>query len=346
MISKPIRIVSTNDQDYLEVRWNPTNVCNFSCRYCFPESNEGTHNSPENLDLVIKNFNHFLKQYREKLGKTKFHLKLGGGEPTLWKGLEYFISEIKKENNVYVSLISNGSRTLRWWKQNGHLIDNVTLSYHVAQANVEHHIDVADTMFELGKKVTVSVLMDPDNWNKAVNDIEYMKAYSKYKWFIQTTEVIEPTHMALNSIKIITKEERRYTSDQKKYMRWSLKRIPGVLWFIRNIRSLKKDIKLWESRAVLDNGSILKARSQTYINNNWNAFKGWECNLGIESLMINWDGNIVGACGQTLYGLDTSFNILDKDFVKKFNPIFKPVICGINNCFCQPETHISKFRFS
>jgi len=343
---KPIKIVSTQDSDYLEVRWNPNNVCNFSCRYCFPGSNEGDHKSPKDLDLIINNFNHFLKQYREKLGKTKVHLKIAGGEPTLWKDLAVFIDRIKQQNDVYITLISNGSRTLRWWKQYGHLIDNVTLSYHVAQANLEHHIEVADTMFELGKKTTVMVLMDPDHWDKAVSDIEYMKCYSRHKWFIQTAEVIEPDHMSLNKIKIITGQERRYDQEQKSYMKWGLKRLPGLVWFIKNWKIFVNNIKIWESKATLEDGKTINARPQTYINNNWNNFKGWQCNLGIEGVYIHWDGTIIGSCWQKLYGLDYSFNILSEDFVEKFDPEFKPVICGINNCFCQPETHISKFKLS
>lgn len=339
----PIKIVSTKPDTYLEVQWNPNNVCNFSCRYCYPGAHDGDHKSPSDLDLVVKNFNHFLNEYKTQLGKTKIHLKIAGGEPTLWKDLEKFIQAVKSQHDVYITLISNGSRTLRWWKQYGHLIDNVTLSYHVAQANLEHHIDVADTMFALGKKVTVSVLMDPNCWDQAVSDIEYMKLYSKHKWFIQAAEVIEPEHITLNNIKVITNEERRYTLAQKKFMKWGLKRIPGFFWFVRNIRTVKN---IWESRAVLNDGSTIKAKPQTYINNNWNNFRGWQCNLGIDHVNIHWDGTIIGSCGQTLYGLSSSFNILDEQFVEKFKPTFKPVVCEINNCFCQPETHISKFRLS
>jgi wyosine [tRNA(Phe)-imidazoG37] synthetase (radical SAM superfamily) len=342
----PIKIVSTQPDNVLEIRWCPNNVCNFDCRYCFPGSHDGDYKSPKDIDLIIKNFNHFLKQYKEKLGKTKVHLKIAGGEPTLWKDLAIFIHGIKKENDVYLTLISNGSRTLRWWKEYGHLIDNVTLSYHIAEGDRDHHIAVADTMFELGKKTTALVLMDPYNWEQGVEDIEYMRANSKHKWFIQAAEVIEPEHMSLNSIKIISAEERRYTPEQKQYMKKGLKRIPGVLWFIKNFKLLASEMRIFESKATLSNGKKMNARPQAYINNNWNNFKGWSCDLGLEAVYIHWDGSIAGSCQQKLYGLDYSFNILDKDFVEQFNPEFKPVICGINNCFCQPETQISKFKLS
>lgn len=342
----PIKIVSTQRSDVLEVRWCPNNVCNFNCRYCFPNSHDGDFKSPKDLELIIKNFNHFLKQYKEKLGKTKVHLKILGGEPTLWKDLAEFIAGIKKENDVYVSVVSNGSRTLRWWKEYGHLIDNVTLSYHIVEADIMHHIAVADTMFELGKKTTVLVLMDPYHWDQGVADIEFMKKHSKHKWFIQTAEVIEPEHIANSIIKVVSDTERKYTPEQKDYMKKGLKRLPGVMWFVKNFKLLAKEIRIFESKATLNTGKTINARPQLYINSNWNSFKGWQCDIGLENVYIHWDGQIGSSCGQKLYGLDYAYNILDVDFVEKFNPTLAPVVCGVNNCFCQPETQVSKFKLS
>lgn len=339
----PIKIVSTQSPEFLEIRWNPNNVCNFKCRYCFPESNIGTYKSPQDLDLIIKNFDHFLNEYKTKLNKTNVHLKIAGGEPTLWRDLGEFITEIKKRHDIYITIISNGSRTLRWWKKYGPLIDNVTLSYHQEQADLKHHIEVADIMFALGKKTTVVVLMDPLRWDECVRDIEYMKAHSTHKWFIQTAEVIEPEHVYSNE-KV---ETRRYDEKQKKFMKWELKRLPGVLWFLKNIKLVKTGkIRLYESVATLDNGKTVKARPQTYINNNWNSFHGWSCDIGSEAVFINWTGEIIGSCRQKLYGLDFSYNILDTDFVNKFVLNFKPVICSYKNCFCGPETHVSKRKLS
>lgn len=211
---KPIKIISTQKKDTLEIRWNPNNICNFSCWYCFPGSNEGNHNSPNDLDLIIKNFNHLLNQYKNKLNKTNVDLKIAGGEPTLWKDLSLFLTEIKKENNIYITLISNGSRTLRWWKENGHLIDNLHLSYHVKEANLNHTIDVADFMYDIGKKITVKVLMDPTCWDQCIMAIEYLKKNSKNNFMIQVCEVLLPTDLKIKDIKIVN-NDLNYNKDQK-----------------------------------------------------------------------------------------------------------------------------------
>lgn len=344
---KPIKIVSTQKPNILAIRWNPNNVCNYKCEYCWPDSNAGDYLSPKNLDLVVKNFNHFIATYKQKLGKTKIHLSLAGGEPTLWRDLALFIDAIKKENDIYLSLISNGSRTLRWWKEYGHLIDNAHLSYHISQADPDHIIAVADTLFEYNKKVTVKVLMDRKHWQEGLDVIEYMKKNSKYKWFIITCEVIEPEVAKIGNIKVVNADDVQITPEQKRFLKNPLKRIPNLLWIWKNRKLIfEGQMRLYESVATLDNGKTVKAKSNTYINNNWTAFEGWSCDIGLDNVYISWTGEIQGSCQQTIYGLDYSFNILDEDFVKKFNPEFKPSICSIKNCLCSCETHQSKFKLS
>ena len=323
------------------------NVCNFNCRYCWPDSHEGTFPSPKDIDQVINNFDHMLTYYKEKLGKDRVHLKLGGGEPTLWKDLSYFIQELKKKHNIYFTIISNGSRTLRWWKEYGYLIDNATLSYHVAEGDPDHMIAVADTLYELGKKTSVKILMDPYRWDECVSVLEYMKKTSKHKWFLTATEVVEPEHVATNVIQIVDADKKHYTHEQRNYFKNSLKRIPGLVWIMKNIKLIiDGDLKLFESTATFNDGSVIKAKPETYISNGWNNFKGWSCNIGIESVYIHWDGDVVGACQQTLYGLTYRPNILSKDFIQSFSPNLTPVICKQHNCFCGTETHVSKFRLS
>lgn len=339
------KIKSTRNKNYLEIRWLPSNVCNFRCRYCFPGANEGTHLNPKNLDLICKNFDHLLKQYKEKLGKTDVHLQIIGGEPTLWKDLHKFVYRIKEQNNVYLSLITNGSRTIRWWKKHGHIIDNVHLTHHVEQGDLDHTIQVADLLYEYGKKITVKVLMDPTCWNKCVEAVNYLKKNSQHSWFIVVAEVIEPEVSNLVEIRSADSSDKKYTAEQLKYIKKSIKRMPGPLWFWKN-RKLVFDgkLKLFESVATLENGKKFKAKSGTYINEGINSFKGWQCNIGIDSFAINFDGKIEGSCKQRLFGLDQSFNILDENFVNDFDIEFKPAICSRFNCSCAAETHIDKIK--
>lgn len=344
---KPIKIVNTQRDDILDIRWSPNNVCNYNCRYCFPHSHDGDFLSPSNLDLIIKNFNYLASEYNKKLGKKIIHLKLSGGEPTLWKDLGQFIESVKKENDIYFTIISNGSRTLRWWKDYGHLIDNAHLSFHLGQANLDHMIAVADTLHGMGKKTTVKVLMDPYQWDDGIKAVEYMKINSNEPWFIVVGEVEEPINSGLVSIRNVTQEDKKYTLDQIAYLKDSRKRIPPPEWFEKNKFLLDIGaIRLYESVAQFADGTEIKANPDYYINNTWNSFKGWSCNIGLESIFINWDGSISGSCGQKLYSLDYFYNILASDFSEKFLITPTPAICEYYNCSCQPENHISKIYLS
>jgi hypothetical protein len=169
----------------------------------------------------------------------------------------------------------------------------------------------------------------------------------KHKWFIMAGEVIEPSVVQIAGIKVIDANDKQLTKDQKNFLKNSLKRIPSPWWLWKNRKLIfEGQIKLHDSVAYFENGKTKKAKSNAYINNNWNSFEGWSCDIGIDSVYIHWDGEIKGACQQPMYGLDYAFNILDEQFVGKFNPEFKPSICTKKNCFCSPETHVSKFRLS
>lgn len=332
----PVKITSNQPDNVLEIRWDPNNTCNFACRYCFPGANENTHKTPEDVDLLVSNFRHLFNQYNKQLNKNRFHFMIGGGEPTLWKNFGRFLYEIKQQHDVYTSVISNGSRTLRWWQEYGQYIDNAILSFHVAQADLDHHILVADTLYQQGKKVTVLVLMDPACWDDCVNAIEYMKQHSKCPWFIEAKTIVDT-----DLVKIT------YTTEQQHFLNTELKRMPSIFWFLKNIQLvIAGSIKRYKSTAILDSGRKLLARSSTYINNGFTNFKGWECNIGVESVYVSWNGSIQGACGQYLFSSVSAFNILDQDFVKQFNCDIVSSVCQIDVCNCLPETHISKFSLS
>lgn len=323
-------IKSNHSPNRLEVRWALSNVCNFKCSYCFPGSHEGNFKASNDIDLLVQNFDHLFSYYKKELNKDFFDLKILGGEPTLWKGIESFISKIKQKHNVYVSIVTNGSRTIRWWNDNGHLFDNIILSYHKKFASLQHTIDVADILYAKNIKTTVHVLMDPTVYDECVADIKYMKTNGRHKWMIQTKEVVSTSLF-----------ESKYTESQRQYMQKELKQYPSISWMLKNFKLfLNGTMKLFESVYIKGNKKY-RATSEHYITTKQNNFKGWQCNIGIESIYIDYDGMIKGSCGQKILNNN---NILNIDFNEKFKPIFTPTICSINCCSCPPETHVSKVK--
>jgi organic radical activating enzyme len=305
----------------------PGNVCNYKCSYCFAGSNTGDYRFPKNIDTVIKNFQLLLDQYKSKLGKTKFNIHLGGGEPTLWPDITKFCESLKESHSVDFVLITNGSRTLRWWEENSKYFNDVMISCHHEFADVDHIIQVADLLYSKDIKGGVSVLMDALHWDKCVDIVDKMQT-SKMKWAIQTKEIVDSPGRDMDA----------YSQDQLKYLEVSTKRLPEGAHLLKHIQS----IRLYESVTMFSDDTIHMAKPNTYINSKWNNFKGWSCDVALESLVIRWDGTIVGSCQEPVF--KTPFNIFSENFSNEFilDADFKSIICPRTACVCSPETHISK----
>lgn len=320
------RIINFQDTDLLKIRWCVGNTCNFNCAYC--TSHDGDFKYPKSLDSIVKNFNKLFSVYKSQ-GKTKFEIEISGGEPTLWPELHTFIKLIKENNDVSVQIITNGSRTLRWWKENIKLFDKVNFSFHHKEADINHFISVVDTVVTNNVDTTVLFLMDPFSWDECEEKISYMKRHRTKKWFIEARPIFPIEGFPVS-----------YTDYQKKYLDKSFKSLPSFRWIIKNILKLDP----FESKTVLEDGSTKRVSSGYYVTNNHTNFKGWKCNIELENIYIHWNGVIKGSCGQPLF--DKDYNILSDTFVDEFNIIPMPTICERINCFCQPETHVSKSKFS
>jgi hypothetical protein len=81
-----------------------------------------------------------------------------------------------------------------------------------------------------------------------------------------------------------------------------------------------------------------------YFNKGLNSFQGWDCSIGLDRIYINWTGTISGTCNVTLFGLKENYNILSPTFVNDYHPEFKLTTCTFANCWCMPETHLTKNR--
>jgi hypothetical protein len=70
--------------------------------------------------------------------------------------------------------------------------------------------------------------------------------------------------------------------------------------------------------------------------NNLNKFEGWTCNLGVDTIFINFDGSIGSVCGNSLLGFKSgTYNLYDVELPNKFDPVIKPVTCMQRKCMCQ-----------
>ena len=314
------QIINSQDSKTLRIEFMIGNTCNHKCWYCFTGSNEGEYRWSDDFDTTVNNLFHLLDHYK-KYGKERFEIHIVGGEPTLWPQLGKFAKTIKENYNSWISISSNGSRTLRWWEKYSQYFDDIMISVHHEYADVDHIIQVCDIAYTKGPVVNAMVLMDPFAWNKCIEIIARLKT-SKKRWFINSMAVM---HNTIN-----------YTHEQKKYISRSIKRFPNPFWLLKKIKNLKKDPKI-----VFENGKTKTVNRNWLGLNNYTNFKGWLCNIGVDNLYIDKDGRITGSCRTVLF---ENYNLYDPDFIKKFNPEIKPKICDRSFCGCQPEQLLDKIK--
>jgi organic radical activating enzyme len=259
-----------------------------------------------------------------KNGKNKFTVNYLGGEPTLWNKLPDLLRCIKEKHSIFSSITTNASRKINWWKENADVFDKVFISVHREFSNIEHIIEVADLLYEKNIVCAVNVMMDHKDFDKCVDMVENLK-HSKHKWPIQAKLV------HLDGIV-------NYTEMQKKYIEDNPKRWPNWFWFFKN----RKEAVLKRKTKIKSNNRWKTVPNNYFMLNGINHFKGWECNLGIDHLYIDKNGNLTGTCGHKIWNNNEYYNLYDNHLYKKIKMELSPVICKNNDCLCQAEVCLAK----
>jgi len=97
---------------------------------------------------------------------------------------------------------------------------------------------------------------------------------------------------------------------------------------------IKKQEATVQGNCVIDDSKIIHAND--VIKLHLNKYKGWTCNAGIESLMINWDGDVHRATCRVGGSLG---NIYEGNFVAPS----EPVTCDRNFCTCAADIPLTKY---
>jgi len=320
-----VKIHNNWRDEVLNIDINLGNYCNYKCWYCWPGSNYGTHKFPD-LELIKKNIAHLINYYKTHTNKRIFDVHFCGGEPTHWTKLCEFIKFLKEEFNCLISMTSNGSKKLDWWKQNAKYFNRIHMSCHHEYVNLPEYRELCDYLYEQNVVVSVSVMMDPNVWDKCIDMVEYLKK-SRKQWTIRYVEIIDPT---IN-----------YTMDQKKILSQHRARRVNLWFFWRNNKYYRSKVT-----AIDNNGKKHKLEDNEILLKKINNFKGWECTVGVHWLNISMSGQIAGTCGQKLYGESNYYNLYDAEFEKKFQPTIKSAICEQISCVCSVETVMPKHKIT
>jgi len=335
-MKKPIEIINPDYDEYLSIQYAFTNVCNYKCNYCWPDSHSGTSRWPD-YDIICKNFDHLISVYKTHFNKKTIRFHLLGGEPTLWPRLGDFAKFIYEKHGCRITMSTNGSRTLRWWDEYAEYFNDIQLSVHHEFCDLDHIKSVLDCIYSKGTVMTAAmVLMDPVAWDKCVGIVDELVDYPT-PWLVKTKTLVESDGEFTSEL------NKNYNSEHKEYLKNKIKKLPPEDYIIRmkELGNIEQD----RTSAIIkfNDGTSEPYKTFSLYETGNNSFLGWSCNLGKDRVTVQANGRLQGSCGELkIYG-NNVFHIHDVDFVETFTPeVVKPVKCSIPFCGCSAEVRLPK----
>lgn len=310
MSKKIIKIFQ--EDSVLFVYWHLTDNCNYKCNYCPAFLNQGWFangrypgfpTQEELLKLIDK---------LELISKTKkIYIVLSGGEPTIHPMFDDILNRITKFSSV--GIITNGSRSVEWWKKLKTLPDRITISLHPEFTKMEKIIDLSRYLLEHKVKLIYHLSADPNNWDKV-------------KEMFETLDDSLKNHIIFKIITDLEKNQDRkvyeYSNDQLNYIKEH-----------QNFNEELFENFETDTRVLYEDETSDICNVQNLILNQKNKFLNWKCSAGINGIKINVDGNVyAGICSIKKLGKITDFNLLDEY-----------LNCDRSFCACPGDIRLTKF---
>lgn len=310
---KYIKLTHANSEhkNWFVVNWCLGNTCNFNCSYCPSGLHDGSKRWPDAEDIK-----QFISTVRNQLPNKNLYFEFTGGEVTLYKNFTE-ICQFCTDNSVKVGLISNGSRTLRYWEEHKQYFDHVCLSYHPEYANQQHFFDVVQLLKD-DLRVHVNIMMSPTKFDECYQ-------------FAKRVAQLGNISMALQPL-IHDFGDRlyNYSLEQKDLLDSQHEQI------VKTIQVTKRFPYYRGAMAMVDaGGNWVTSSPHRFIADGTNNWNNWNCYAGVEQIIVDMDGSIYrGWCkvGETIG------SIFDKSLVLPTTP----VVCNKQMCHCNFDVMSTK----
>lgn len=287
-------------QDQIKIEWNLGKRCNYDCSYCPTDihDNFSPHTDINTLEATVDKLC--------ELGKP-LRISLTGGEPCVHPDIEDFLEYLKRKNIFWVNVTTNGTRDHGWYLMNEIFWNHIVFSLHFENAN----------------------------WTRAYNNILKYYDSTEREFFVN----IMAHHDYMDHVKIVVKSFKELgIKFAVRRIRWTEGdhnvfddlRYHGndLQWILEQDATAKPNCRINDEQIIHANDVIKKHQNQ---------FKDWTCNAGLESLMINWDGEVHRATCRVGGSLG---NIYKDTFVAPSDP----VICTRDWCTCAADIPLTKVK--
>jgi MoaA/NifB/PqqE/SkfB family radical SAM enzyme len=283
-------------QGSIKVEWNLGKRCNYDCSYC-PESIHD--NSSPHTDIEI------LKKTVDKLiilGKP-IRLSFTGGEPCVHPKFLELVKYCKHVGVTWISVTTNGTLPYEFYAALE--VDQIVFSIHL-EFDWKRVFNTTESVVNLTNKKIVVQIMAHHNYMDAALELRAKCLLAEIPSTVRRIRWTEGDHDLF--------DDMRYHPDD---LNW-----------------IKEQEATVQGNCVIDDKQIIHAND--VIKLHLNKYKDWTCNAGIESLMINWDGDVHRATCRVGGSLG---NIYEGDFVA----VSDPVTCDRNFCTCAADIPITKY---
>jgi MoaA/NifB/PqqE/SkfB family radical SAM enzyme len=242
-------------QKSVHVEWNLGKRCNLDCAYCPAEIHD---NFSPHTDINL------LKATVDKLVTLQkpVRISLTGGEPCVHPRIDELLDYMSKKIS-WINVTSNGTRKPEWY----------------VEQPVSHYV--------------FSLHFEDNDWDRFLNNILLFGQLNEDKDRIPFQVNVMAHHLHMDRVKqacnVFDGHNIKYAVRR---IRWTEKHD----WF-DDMRYKHQDLDwiLKHDATVLPNCVIDDTKymhANDIIKENLNQFEGWSCSAGIESLMINWDGEV------------------------------------------------------
>lgn len=283
-------------QDKIKIEWNLGKRCNYDCAYCPAEIHDNT--SPHTDIEKLKS----TVDQLNALGDVR--ISFTGGEPTVHPKIEELINYCKHVGIGWVSVTTNGTRRPEWYINQK--ADHWVFSLHFTEGD----------------------------WYKVVSTITKVKML-KHLTPVMVNVMAHHEHMdaARTAVGILKKEGVPYVVRRIRWTEGDRDLFDDMRYHPDDLQWIKDNTATVDANCVIDGDKLLHAND--IIKLHFNKFKDWQCYAGIESLMINWDGEVYRATCRVGGSLG---NVYQGTFLKPVDP----VICDRQFCTCAADIPITK----
>lgn len=290
-------------QDSVKVEWNIGKRCNLDCTYCPAEihDNFSPHtNVKVMLDAVDALY---------EIGKP-VRVSLTGGEPCVHPNILEICEHIKQRLD-WLNITTNGTLPFGFY-------DKLPVDHFVFSLHVED-----DKNWE---RCAENVLLwtQVNDTNRQIPFQVNLMAHHAHMDRVKRCANLFDSHNIPYVVRRIrwTEAENRDWFDDLKYDSKDLK------WLLDTVATAKPNVIVNDQELIHANDLIKTHRNQ---------FEGWKCNAGLESLMINWDGEVHRATCRVGGSLG---NIYQGDFEIPEQAI----ICTRKWCTCAADIPLTKVK--